>query len=134
MICSEAKVEPPGKPAWFPPLRMLRFAMMLESLLLIILTISLRAVSSNVMGLVLLRLQFHSVSFGIGYIVASLHFCGMSLRIKQYEINLRSVADIEFPKCLIISLLISEGPGALPFVRSEIAEDHSVSVGVSRTD
>ena len=74
MICNGIKVKPPGKPAWFPPLRMLRFAMILESLLLIILTISLRAVSSNVMGFVLLRLQFHSVGFDIGYIVASLHF------------------------------------------------------------
>ena len=108
--------------------------MILESLLLIILTISLRAVSSNVMGLVLLRLQFHSVGFGIGYIVASFHFWRMSLRIKQYEINLRSAADIELPKCLIISLLIPEGPGALPLARSEMAEDHSVSVRGSKTD
>ena len=65
MMCSGANVEPPGRPAWFPPFRMLHLAMMLASLLLIILTINLSAVSSNVMSLVLLRLQFHSVGLGI---------------------------------------------------------------------
>ena len=58
----------------------------------------------------------------------------MSLRIKQYEINLRRAANIELSKCLIISLLISEGPGALLLERSEIVEDHSESDGRSKTD
>src|SRR5581483_9679064 len=91
-------------------------------------TIALRIVSSSVIGLVLLSEDSHSLGLGIGYILASLHAEGMSLRRKQPLINFFTQSDMLGPRCLIISLEMPEGPAALPSGNAEIIIAHSLLV------
>src|SRR3954470_1165825 len=77
-ILMGGSVDPPGKPAKLPPLRILLLARILESLLVIIFTRPLQAVSSNVIGLVLVISQSHSIGLGIGYMCAIFHSLEMS--------------------------------------------------------
>src|SRR5581483_3946457 len=88
-------------------------------------TIALRTVLSSVIGLVLLSEDSHSLGLGIGYILASLHAKGMSLRRKQLLINFFKQSVILGPKCLIISFEMPEGPAAFPSGNAEIIIAHS---------
>src|ERR1041384_796278 len=92
-------------------------------------TASLRVVSKSVIGLVFVNLHSQGFGFAIGYIYAESQACGMSLRLKHAVINFLRVFFIFSPKCLIISLLIPDGPVALLLGRALICSDHSSSVG-----
>src|SRR6266498_3229711 len=82
-------------------------------------------ISRSVIGLVFERLQFHSVSLGIGYIIPSRHSPGISFNMRQRLHSLRVAFLISGPICFKNSFDTLETPLALPFGRELRVLRHS---------
>src|SRR3954463_9413962 len=100
IICIGSCVLLPGNAAQLSSDRIGWSAMVFASLSVIILVKIFLPASSNVMGLVMLRLFSQSLGFGIGYIMPRLHSLGVipSVRIELYILVSCSMADVF--KCL----------------------------------
>src|ERR1043165_6692662 len=76
-MCTGSSVDPLGKPAKFGPFRIFFLQHICANLFVNILVMHFHKVSSNAIGLTLLKLYCQSRFFGIGYICNIFYFLGI---------------------------------------------------------